>query len=89
MLDWMTSKGTVDQDVAGHAPLNSNTAADKNRALLQHICSGEFVEGHRLRSQDLEFMLSADRFHNNCALERLPLISSKHTMEKTMAAFPP
>ncbi len=44
---------------------------------------------HRLRSQDSEFMLSAGGFHNNSGLERLPLFSSKHAMEKTMAALPP
>jgi hypothetical protein len=44
---------------------------------------------HRLRSQDSEFMLSANGFHKNSGLERLPLISSKHTMEKTMAELPP
>jgi hypothetical protein len=34
-------------------------------------------------------MLPANGFHKNSGLERLLLISSKHAMEKTMAAFPP
>ena len=44
---------------------------------------------HRLRSQDSELMLSAFGFHNNSGLEQLPLISSKRTMEKTVAEFHP